>query len=68
MYTSEKFLKEIRPKASVLISYVVDAGFTKEAWKTYYDWLQEKITYRQALAKLKKLAKRKKSRKHSKRK
>ena len=57
MYTSKKFLKEIRPKASVLISYVADSGFTREAWKTYYDWLNEKITYKQALSKLKKLAK-----------
>ena len=50
--------RERRAKASVLLSYVGEAGPSKasEALHIYRTWLEGRITYREALAKLRKLA------------
>lgn len=44
-----------RAKASILLGYVIRAGFSEEAWKTYFDWRDGKIRYREALERLKRL-------------
>ena len=52
--------RERREKAGVLLSYVGEAKDTKtarEALRIYKEWLHGRITYREALEKIKKLSK-----------
>ena len=49
------FIRVVRPRLSVLIDLVAQAGFTKEAWEIYNKYRYGEITYREAKEKLKKL-------------
>ncbi len=48
--------RRYRDMAGILIDLVVEAGNGDEAWSIYHAWRDGKLTYRQALARLKKLA------------
>ncbi len=56
MVDALKQYRRLRDRAGILLSYVVDAGNTGEAWRIYHAWRDGKLTYREALARLKKLA------------
>ena len=55
MIDALKQYRRLRDEAGVLLSYVVDAGNTREAWRIYHEWRDGKLTYREALKKLRRL-------------
>ena len=59
----EYYIKVYKPRNSVLVSYVIDAGEVEEAWEVVYAWRRGELSYEEALRRLRKLA-----RKHYKRK
>ena len=48
--------RKLRAQASILLFYVAKADCSEEAWKIYYAWRDGRISYREALLRLKKLA------------
>ncbi len=47
-----------REQASILLHYVVKSGFTREAWRVYYEWRDGRISFREARRRLLNLVKR----------
>jgi len=48
--------RKLRARASILLGYVIRANFSKDAWRIYFDWRDGKLSYREALERLRKLA------------
>lgn len=59
MVDALKQYRRLRDRAGILLGLVAKTshgGQRKEAWRIYHAWRDGKLTYREALARLKKLA------------